>query len=71
MVGLDLVDVDDLPLVEDAQVHGLLRGLHQGPQEGRGDLSDGAAPGDLRTDLEGFEAETVALGVRVLPDIAA
>src|SRR6185436_4362399 len=71
MVAFDLVDVDDLPLVEDAQMHGLLRGQHQGSQERCGDLADGPAAGDQRADLEGLEAETVPLGVRVLPDVAA
>ncbi len=69
LIALDLVDVHDLPLVEDAEVHGLLRRQHEAPEEGRGDLADGAATGDEGADLEGFEPKTVALGLGILPDV--
>src|SRR5439155_11529459 len=70
LVALDLVDVDDLPVVEDPQVHGFLRGQHEGPQEWRGDIPDGPAAGGERADLEGLEPETVSLGVGILPHVA-
>jgi hypothetical protein len=71
MIALDLVDVDDLPLVEDAQVHGLLRGLHQASQEGRGDVADRSPTADQTADPEGLEAETVPLGLGILAHVAA
>src|SRR5262245_45640014 len=71
LVALDLVDVDDLPLVEDAQVYGLFGGQHQRSQERPGDLADGPPAGRERADLEGFEPEAVTLGVGILAHVAA
>jgi hypothetical protein len=71
LVALHFVDVHDLPLVEDAQMHGFLRRQHEGPEERCGDLADGAPTGDQRADFEGLEPQTVPLGIGVLADVAA
>src|SRR5262249_38118072 len=71
LVALHLVDVHDVPLVQDAEVDGFLGRQHETPEERRRRLAARAGAGVEWADLEGLEPQAVPFGLGVLADVAA